>query len=262
MVWVASPLLARSNAGLRLVRAVLPVAALWVGKLIIDEVVRLSGLPARPDTVLEWWSGGEERLLFGLVLAELALAILSDLLGRITGLVDSLLSERLSVSLSIRLMDHAATLDLAQFENAGFQDRLERARPQASGRMMLLGQILGQLQDLVTVLTFAAGLVAYNPWLLLLLGVALVPAFLGEAHFNGRAYSLDHRRTPERRELDYVRQTAASVGTAKEVKIFGLNGFLRDRYRELSLDFYAANRHLARARAAWGALFAALGTVG
>ncbi|TNC51688.1 ABC transporter ATP-binding protein [Rubellimicrobium rubrum] len=262
MVWRASPLLALTSAGLRLVRAVLPVASLWIGKLIIDEVVRLTDLPDPPSTLLEWWSGGEGWLLVLYVLAELGLAIVSDLLGRVAGLVDSLLSERLTVSMSLRLMDHAATLDLEQFEDAGFQDRLERARRQASGRMTLLGQILGQMQDGITVLTFAAGLVIYNPWLILLLVVALVPAFLGEAHFNARSYSLDYSRTPERRELDYVRQTAASVETAKEVKIFGLNGFLRDRYRELSLGFYAANRQLARTRAAWGALFAGLGTVG
>ncbi len=262
MVWAASPSLALSSAVLRLIRAVLPVAALWMGKLIIDEVVRLSALQSPPDTLGGWWSGGEAQLLALYVLTELGLAILSDLLGRVTGLVDSLLSERLTVSMSIRLMDHAATLDLAQFEDAGFQDRLERARRQASGRMTLLGQILGQMQDLVTVLTFAAGLFAYNPWLILLLVIALVPAFLGEAHFNARSYSLDYRRTPERRELDYVRQTAASVDTAKEVKIFGLNGFLRDRYLDLSLGFYAANREIARARAAWGALFAGLGTLG
>ncbi len=262
MVWGASPLLTSCSAALRIVRAVLPVASLWVGKLIIDEVVRLSDLPDPPGSLVDWWGSGEASLLATYVLIELGLAILSDLLGRITGLVDSLLSERLTVSMSIRLMDHAATLDLQQFEDAGFQDRLERARRQASGRMALLGQVLAQMQDMVTVVTFAAGLVVYNPWLILLLVLALVPAFLGEAHFNARSYSLDYRRTPERRELDYVRQTAASVETAKEVKIFGLSGFLRDRFRELSLGFYATNREIARARAAWGALFAGLGTLG
>lgn len=262
MVWAASPLLTLVSGGLRLLRALIPVAALWVGKLIIDEVVRLSGLPDPPATLSDWGPGGEARALAGYLLLEFGLAILSDLLGRIAGLVDSLLSERLTISMSVRLMDHAATIDLPQFEDAGFQDRLERARRQASGRMTLLGQMLGQLQDLVTVATFGAGLLLYNPWLILLLGLALVPAFLGEAHFNARSYSLDHRRTPERRELDYIRQTAASVETAKEVKIFGLSRFLRDRYRELSQGFYAANRRLARARAAWGALFAGLGTLG
>jgi ATP-binding cassette subfamily B protein len=128
--------------------------------------------------------------------------------------------------------------------------------------MALIGQLFSQAQDIVTVASFAAGLILYAPWLIVLLLVALVPAFVGEAHFNAQSYSLDYGRTPQRRELDYVRQTAASVETAKEVKIFGLNGFLIDRYVRLATDFYMANRRLAERRAGWGALFTAIGTVG
>jgi ATP-binding cassette, subfamily B, bacterial len=92
--------------------------------------------------------------------------------------------------------------------------------------------------------------------------LALVPSFLGEAYFSAKSYSLDFGRTPERRGLDYVRQTAASVETAKEVKIFGLSDFLIDRYVHLATQFYAANRDLALRRAGWGSLFTALGTAG
>ena len=109
--------------------------------------------------------------------------------------------------------------------------------------------------------SFAAGLVVYAPWLMLLLAVALVPSFLGEAHFNALSYALSFVRTPQRRELDYVRQVAASTHTAKEVKIFGLSGFLIERYRTISRDTYEASRKLAIRRAAWGALFTALGTI-
>jgi ATP-binding cassette subfamily B protein len=128
--------------------------------------------------------------------------------------------------------------------------------------MTLMGQLFGQAQDIVTVISFAAGLVFYAPWLIVLLLVALVPAFLGEAHFNALSYALAYVRTPQRRELDYVRQTAASAETAKEVKIFGLNGFLIDRYRTLATDSYAASRALAVRRAGWGGVFTALGTIG
>jgi ATP-binding cassette subfamily B protein len=262
MVWRASPGLLLITLMLRVIRAVLPVAALWFGKLIIDEVVRLSALSDGPATLSGWASSGEITLLAIYVGAEFALAVLSDLLSRIGGLVDSLLSERLTMSSSIRLMEHAATLDLEDFEDAEFQDKLERARRQSSGRMPLLSQLMGQIQDVLTVVTFAGGLVVFNPWLVVLLLVALIPAFLGEAHFNAQSYSLDFRRTPERRELDYVRQTAASVETAKEVKIFGLNAFLIDRFRVLSQSFYAANRQIAQQRALWGAVFTSVGTVG
>jgi ATP-binding cassette subfamily B protein len=262
MVWRASPGLTATSLVLRLIRALLPVATLFVGKLIIDDVVLLVQTPGKPETLRQWLDSGLLNWLGLLLAAEFTLAVLADILGRVVSLIDSLLSERVTNASSIRLMEHAATLDLEDFENAEFQDQLDRARRQTSGRMTLMGQLFSQTQDFVTVASFAAGLILYAPWLIALLLLALVPAFLGEAHFNAQSYSLDFGRTPERREMDYVRQTAASVETAKEVKIFGLNGFLINRYLRLAAEFYAANRRLAMRRASWGGLFTAIGTVG
>jgi ATP-binding cassette subfamily B protein len=263
MVWRTSPPLTAASLLLRLLRALLPIVTLYIGKLIIDDVVLLvQAPPDRPETLRQWLDSGLLNRLGLLLFAEFALAVLADILGRVVSLVDSLLSERVSNASSVRLMEHAATLDLEDFEDAEFQDQLERARRQTSGRMALMAQLFSQAQDIVTVASFAAGLILYAPWLIVLLLLALVPAFLGEAHFNAQSYSLDYVRTPERRELDYVRQTAASVETAKEVKIFALDGFLIDRYVRLATDFYAANRRLALRRAGWGGLFTAIGTIG
>ena len=261
MVWRTSRTLTATTLAVRLVRALLPVATLFVGKLIIDEVVGLNRLAARPADLSEWLGSGLLYRLEILLLAEFALAVTSDLLGRLVSLVDGLLSDRVSNDASVRLMEHAATLDLADFEDAGFQDRLDRARMQTSGRMSLMGQLFTQAQNVVTIVSFAAGLVVYAPWLMVLLAVALVPSFLGEAHFNALSYALSYVRTPQRRELDYVRQVAAGADTAKEVKIFGLSAFLIDRYRTISRDTYDASRRLAVRRAAWGIVFAALGTI-
>ena len=263
MVWRTSPPLTAASLLLRLLRALLPVVTLYIGKLIIDDVVLLvQAPPDRLETLRQWLDSGLLNRLGLLLFAEFALAVLADILGRVVSLVDSLLSERVSNASSVRLMEHAATLDLEDFEDAEFQDQLERARRQTSGRMALMAQLFSQSQDIVTVASFAAGLILYAPWLIVLLLLALVPAFLGEAYFNAQSYSLDYVRTSERRELDYVRQTAASVETAKEVKIFALDDFLIDRYVRLATDFYAANRRLALRRAGWGGLFTAIGTIG
>lgn len=262
LVWGTSRALTVGNIAVRVVRAVLPVATLYVGKLILDEVVRLVGLGVPPVGLHSWLPGGELHTLARLLLAELALAVSSDVLGRLTGLFDALLSERFNNETSVRLMAHAATLDLEDFEDSELQDSLERARRQASGRSSLIGQLFGQAQDVVTILAFGAGLVLYAPWLIALLALALVPAFLGEAHFNAQSYTLNYSRTPERRELDYVRQTGASVETAKEVKIFGLEPFLIERYQRLAGRIYTENRRLAVRRSLWGSVLTALGTAG
>ena len=125
-----------------------------------------------------------------------------------------------------------------------------------------MGQVFGQVQNLITILSFGAGLAAYAPWLIALLFVALVPAFIGEAHFNARDYALQWSRAQERRQLEYLRQTGASVDTAKEVKIFGLNAFLIERFRTLSTEFFRVNRRLARQRSGWMGLLTAVGTSG
>jgi len=257
LIWQTSRSLTLANGALRLLRAFLPVAMLFLGKLIIDEVIRLAAAGDMPA-----WSSGRLDRLATLIGLELAVAVLSDVAGRVVSLVDALLSERFTNETSIRLMEHAALLDLEDFEDSELQDQLERARRQTMGRSSLMTQLLGQAQDVLTIITFAIGLVAYAPWLILLLGIALIPAFLGEAHFNAASYTLNYMRTPERRELDYVRQTGASVETAKEVKIFGLNAFLIDRYRTLSETFYQANKSLATRRAFWGSVLTAVGTLG
>src|SRR5258708_19244164 len=160
-----------------------------------------------------------------LIMTEFALAIVDDMIGRVVMLVDSLLSDRLTNESSVNVMEHARTLDREDFEGGEFQDQREGAGRQTSGRVVLMTQLFGQLQDIVTVLSFAVGLMVFAPWLIVLLLVALVPVFLGEAHFNAQTYTLDFSRTPERRELDYVRLTAASIETAREPNIFALNRF-------------------------------------
>ncbi|WP_250623476.1 ABC transporter ATP-binding protein [Pinirhizobacter soli] len=255
-IWRTSRTLTVLDLGLRLVRALLPVATLFVGKLIIDEVTRLIRGGALSGGVLDyehlWW-------LLGI---EFALAVGADLLGRVVSLVDSLLSELYANRTSIELMQHAASLDLEDFEDADLQDRLDRARRQVAGRSGMLSQLFGQAQDIVTMASFAIGLAVYTPWLILLLLVALVPAFLGEIHFNARSYAVNYEWTPERRELDYLRMVGASANTAKEVKSFGLNPFLIERFATLSRAMYAANRRIAVGRASWGGLFTTVGTLG
>ena len=261
LVWHTNRWLMLSQMLLRLVRALLPVVTLYVGKLIIDDVVMLAQAPPSASGFQQWFASGALDRIGWLLAIEFGLAVLSDVLGRTVSLLDALLSEQFSNRTSLQLMEHAATLDLEDFEDSELQDRLERARRQAAGRMSLIGQLFAQAQDVVTIVSFAVGLVVYAPWLIALLVVALLPAFLGEAHFNAQSYSLNYARTAERRELDYVRQTGASVETAKEVKIFGLNAFLIERYRKLAAAFYDANRKIAVRRAGWGSVLTTIGTV-
>ena len=252
LVWQTSPSLTIANAVLRIIKSATPVAILYVGKLIIDQVVHISQSKQSISSDTLW----------KLIAIEFGLAILSDVLNRAITLMDSLLGDLFSNHTSVKIIEHAATLDLDQFENSAFYDKMERARQQTVGRTVLLSQALSQVQDLITMGFLAAGLLVFNPWLMIILLVAIIPAFLGETYFNDQSYSLSRRQTPERRELDYVRFLGASDETAKEVKIFNLSNFIVTRFRELSNKFYNANRVLIIRRSVWGSVFSMLGSLG
>lgn len=252
LVWQSSPRMMLINVILRFLKASLPFLLLYIGKLIIDQVVHLS----RGD------GSFSKDFLWKLVAVEFALAILSDGLGRAITLMDSLLGDLFSNHTSVKIMEHAATLDLDQFEDAIFYDKLERARQQTLGRTILLSQVMGQVQDLITMGFLAAGLAAFNPWLIVLLVIAILPAFLGESYFNDQTYALTRSQTPQRRELDYLRYIGASDETAKEIKMFSLSGFIIERFKALSDKFYTDNKKIAIKRSIWGTFFALLGSLG
>lgn len=235
---------------LRIARGFVPVAVLWIGKLIIDAVVAARG------------GSFDSKHLWRLVGLEIALAFLGEVLARLSAVVESLLGDLFSNRTSIMLMQHAASLDLYQFEDPAFYDQLDRARRQTTGRIGLLAQLLSMSQDALTLASLGAVLLVYSPWLLLLLAVAVVPGFLGEAHYAALEYSLLFRRTPERRQLDYLRYLGASDRPAKEVQLFGLAQWLVERYQKLSTRFYEENKKLTIRRTAVATLLSAVGLLG
>ncbi|HWL39888.1 MAG TPA: hypothetical protein VNO75_06585, partial [Gemmatimonadaceae bacterium] len=235
---------------LRVLRSVVPVATFWVGKLILDAVLAAK---AGTGPISDVWS---------YLAIEIGIVIAGEVLARASSLVESLLGDLFSNNMSVTLMEQAAKLDLAQFEDPTFYDHLERARRQTVGRIALLTLLLSIMQDALTLLTLGGALIAYSPWLLLLLLIAVIPSFLGETHFASLGYSLLFRWTPERRQLDYLRFIGASDKTAKEVQMFGLAPWLTERYKRLAQKFYEENRDLSLRRGVVSTALSVLGTIG
>jgi len=243
IVWHTSPFLSVATLVLRFISALFPLATLWVSKLIIDLVVK--AIRSQPI---------DRSLIWKLLILELLLAISADVLGRLISLTDSLLGDRFTNYVSLRLMRHATSLDLVSFEDPVFYDKMERARRQTTARLGMLASLAGMAQQFLTLLSMLSAVIFVYPWLLLLLVIATVPVFLGETRFALLNYSMLFRYTPERRELDYLRYLGVSNESAKEIKIFGLGNYLADRARILFERFYVENKRLAIKRTTEGAL--------
>jgi ATP-binding cassette, subfamily B, bacterial len=220
----------------RVVAALIPLAMLTVPKKILDSVqAHFAGHPLPSNF---WW----------LVGTEFAFAALGAMAGRVIGYFDLLLADRFSRHVSLMVMEHASGLDLSSYEDPLFHDKLERARAQATDRVMMI-QALGSVgQQIVAAVSLGLGILWFSPWLLVLLVVAVIPAFVGESYFVFRGYALNLRQTPVRRKLDYLRFLGASKESAKELRLFGLSTFLSSQYSQLSGEVYEEDVRLARQR--------------
>ena len=236
---------------LRIVRAFTPVVTFWVGKLIIDEVIAI-----RAGHQI-----GYTRL-WQFVALEFLIVLAGEVLNRASALVESLLGDLFNIYVSKRLMEHAATLDLEQFEDPTFYDVMERARRQIASQIGLITTLVTMGQDALTLVSLAGALLVYKPWLLLLLAVAVSPSFFSETRFAALGYSLLYRWTPQRRQLDYLRYLGTSNQTAKELHMFGLARWFISRYVELSTRFYRENKRLATRKGVVAVLLTGVGSIG
>jgi ATP-binding cassette subfamily B protein len=251
MVWEAAPAAVASSLLLRLAISLIPVAMLAITRVIIDSIYGLTSqhkvLPA-----FFWW----------LVALEFCLASLGTILARLTDFCDSVLADKYTRHISTRIMEHASRLDLTRFEDPSFSDKMERARVQGTDRVMMI-QMTGRLiQEGITTASLAVGIFLFSPWMLLLLFLCVVPAFLGETHFAFLGYSMNFEQTSARRQMEYLRVLAGSKESAKELKLFRVGPFLVRRYKALSDELHRQTVDLAKRKLLLGGLLTVLGTLG
>lgn len=235
----------------RILASLLPPALFWVSKLIIDTIFRIitTHQPVGPRL---WW----------LVGIEFALAVSTGVLGRVIDYLDALLAGKYTHHVSVRVLEHAASLDLLAYEDPVFYDRLERARVQATDRLFMIQAMGRLLQQVITTITLSVTILVFSPWLLLLLVVGVIPAFVGETHFAFLGYAKNFRQTPIRRQLDYLRILGGSKEAAKELKLFGLRDFVTTKFKRLSTRVYEEDVALARLKVIAGSFLSAIGTAG
>ncbi len=251
IVWESGPGICALGMVLRILTGLLPLAALAVGRLIINLVVAAVKHPGPIPPVI-WW----------LIGAEFAIAGLGNILSRVIDYTDARLADQFAREVSLRIMRHAASLDLQSFEDPVFYDKLERARVQATDRIGMLNALGRLIQQAITLISLAAAVVYYSPILFVVLLACVIPAFIGESHFAFLGYSLAFSLTPMRRELDYLRDLGTRKESAKELKVFGLGGYLQNRFLKINDEVIGKNRKLLRRRVIAGSILGLISSIG
>lgn len=249
-IWKTNKKLFFASAFCRLIAALLPVIILWIGKIIIDEIIRIT---TNSET--------DYSELWKYVVIEFILIVLSDLVSRAISLTDGILGDQYNIQTSIQIIKKTNEIDISLLENSEFYDKLERARTQTMGRVDLMSNVLGQAQTTISIITLIAGLIYFEPYLIILLILSIIPSFINEVRFSQQQYSLARSWTTERRELDYLRFIGANDKTAKEIKLFGLTDFVVERFQVLANRYFNLNKKLVIKRSSYGFLFNVLGSI-
>jgi ATP-binding cassette, subfamily B, bacterial len=254
LVWSTNRPLSVALAVLTLLAGVLPAGIAYVGAQIVDAVIHAADLHRHSGTTYL-------TDVVRYVALEALLVAATAMAQRGISLAQSLLRAQLGQRVNVMILEKALTLDLTQFEDSEFYDKLTRARREASSRpLSLVMRTFALLQNAISLISFGGLLFRFSPWAVALLVLAGLPAFLAEAKFSGEAFRLFRWRAPESRMQIYLESVLAREDYAKEVKLFELGPRLLDRYRDIFTRLYREDRDLTLRRDAWGFGLGLLGT--
>ena len=254
LVWQANPVATVGLGFLTLGGALLPATQAWVGKLIVDGVVASIQKGNDPDQV---------RTVFYYLILELILFLLSTGINHSRRLIQQLIQLQLANQIRSEIIRKALTLDLAFFEHPDFYDRLQNARREGGYKPVeLINDTFQIVQSMITLISFAALMLRFSPWLVLILLATSIPAFIAETRFSEQGFRLLTRRAPETRQINYLSRLLTEDTAAKEIKLFNLGSTLLKRYKTLFDKFFQEDKSLAVRRALVGFSLGLVATLG
>ena len=254
LVWQANPVATVGLALLTLAGALLPATQAWVGKLIVDGVVA---------SIQGGHDAEQVSSVFYYLVLELILFLLSAAINHSRRLIQQLIQLQLANRIRAEIIGKALTLDMAFFEHPDFYDRLQNARRESGYKPVeLINDTFQIVQNVITMISFAALMLRFSPWLVLILLATSIPAFIAETRFSEQGFRLLTRRAPETRQINYLARLLTEDSAAKEIKLFNLGDKLLERYTKLFAKFFAEDRSLAVRRAAVGFSLGLIATMG
>jgi len=254
LVWQTNPAATVGLAFLTLAGALLPATQAWVGKLIVDGVVASIQAGHDPDRV---------STVFYYLILELILFLLSTAFSHSRRLIQQLIQLQLANRIRAEIIRKALTLEMAFFEHPDFYDRLQNARREGGYKPVeLVNDSFQIVQNMITMISFAALMLRFSPWLVVILLATSIPAFIAETRFSEQGFRLLTRRAPETRQINYLARLLTEDSAAKEIKLFNLGEKLLARYVTLFAKFFEEDKSLAVRRAAVGFSLGLIATMG
>ena len=254
LLWEAAPGGTVGLTAITLTDAAYPAATAWAAKMILDGVVASIKLGRTPAEGV--------RAVAPYLLLEFALVLMKDIGARGRQLVQNLIDLRLGFLVTGRIVRKALTLEMRWFEDPEFYDKLQNARRQSEYRAMaIVNDGFFAVQNALSLISFMAILLVFNPWIALVLCAAAIPTFIVQTRYSRDNFRLQTWRAPETREMTYIEQLLTMDDAVEEVKLFELGESLLKEHGETFWKTFREDAALARARTLYGLLWGTLSTV-
>ncbi len=266
LVWAASRILTIGLATATILAGLIPAVTAVVSKLLIDAVVgaiQAQANPSLPGTVqIGPWTVDAVGAVVLLAIVQFLVYAASSFLSTLRNVCQQLLQERVTNTIQLQIMDHAARLDLAFFEDSTSYDLLRRAQQGASSRpLFMVSGVFGLIQTIIVFGSMIFLLVRLSPILALVALLAPVPAFIADTRYGWRGYSFARWASPIRRRMDYLTTLVTTDSYAKEVKLFGLGPYFIDRFRQLATIYQDRQRRIVVSRYFVGFIWSTITTL-
>ena len=218
-LWQVTPGYFMISCAIMVVTALIPAAIIYMTKVIVDGVVEVAS------------GGGHWTDLVTPVVVVFALWLVETLLGTVSNLVQSMLSERVQFAARERIVEKAGSLDIAFYENPKFYDQLRHAQDQLYQVTGIVWSSIGLVRSGVGLTAMAGLLTILHPFAIVVLLVTVLPSLLMQGFFARLWFDFDTQWVRNYRMLDYLQRLLTSRDSAKEVRIFTLKDALVARFR-------------------------------
>lgn len=242
LVFRSSPFLTPLLIVFALLAALEPVAHLWIMKLLVDKLAKLT---TAGNLAGNLWGFGlllkaaEFESLLVIIGIQFGIWVGGRLLHGIQSVCSSRARLNFELYVQVKIMRKCTELDLAYFENAGNLDELERAlRGSSMSAWNLIWMLFSMIGTMLTMTTYLAVLFTLH-WLApLIVAVTTAPQMLSSAHFARARWKTYTENSGESRLRYYLAWLMGDKHSVKEIKLFGLSEYLIGRYTYFCKKYY------------------------
>ncbi len=227
LAWAASPKSLVKFSVLGMINAAMTPIAVYLGAVLVNRIAEASShkipFSALVTVVIGLW----------------IVATLQRTISAYMGYGRNLFVRRVELEAEKRLLAKASKVDIGNFDNSNWHDRLARAKRDVSWRPGdLTWSVLGLSSNLVTIILMASLLGSLHYVLVILALAAAILSLVLESRVTSKLYEFFYKETPEERERGYIGDLLVQPRTTKEIRAYVLADYLLGRHSNLSEELF------------------------